>query len=39
VFTFADGVWRIAERTMVAGSFAHVAGAAITVGWGGAAGS
>jgi SnoaL-like domain len=37
VFAFRDGVWRIAERTMVAGSFARVPGAAITVGWGGAA--
>jgi SnoaL-like domain len=39
VFASRDGVWRIAERLMVAGSFAHLAGAEITVGWGGAAGS
>jgi SnoaL-like domain len=37
VLALRDGVWRIAERTMIAGSFAHVPGAAITVGWGGAA--
>ncbi len=35
-FELRDGVWRISERKIVAGSFAHLQGAAVTLGWGGA---